>query len=423
MNLTLETGVPVLTVFLQGLLSFLSPCVLPLLPVYISYLAGGADSPEEHRQRRITVNTIFFVIGISFAFFVLGLGVTALGRFFTDSRIWITRIGGILMILFGLYQLGVFGHSGTLDTERRLPFNLDRWTMGPVPALLLGFTFSFAWTPCIGPVLTGVLLMAGTASTQAAGFALIGVYTLGFVLPFLLLGFFTGKVLDFFQKRRNFVRYTVKIAAVLLIIMGTMMLTGWMNNITGYLSGNETESVQSADSSQADNADSQNASDSGSAGSSESSASQSQSSARSAAPDFTLQDQYGNTVTLSDYQGKTVFLNFWATWCPPCRNEMPEIQQLYESYGENGGDVIILGIAAPNYGQEGSVSDIKEFLGDNGYTFPVVMNSGGSLYSDYGISSFPTTIMIDSSGNVYGRAVGGLSYNQMESIIKQTQAG
>ena len=265
--------------------------------------------------------------------------------------------------------------------------------------------------------------MAGTASTQAAGFALIGVYTLGFVLPFLLLGFFTGKVLDFFQKRRNFVRYTVKIAAVLLIIMGTMMLTGWMNNITGYLSGNETESVQSADSSQADNADSQNASDSGSAGSSESSASQSQSSARSAAPDFTLQDQYGNTVTLSDYQGKTVFLNFWATWCPPCRNEMPEIQQLYESYGENGGDVIILGIAAPNYGQEGSVSDIKEFLGDNGYTFPVVMNSGGSLYSDYGISSFPTTIMIDSSGNVYGRAVGGLSYSQMESIIKQTQAG
>ena len=102
---------------------------------------------------------------------------------------------------------------------------------------------------------------------------------------------------------------------------------------------------------------------------------------------------------------------------------MPEIQQLYESYGENSGDVIILGVAAPNYGQEGSVSDIKEFLGDNGYTFPVVMNSGGSLYNDYGISSFPTTIMIDSSGNVYGRAVGGLSYSQMESIIKQTQAG
>ena len=100
-----------------------------------------------------------------------------------------------------------------------------------------------------------------------------------------------------------------------------------------------------------------------------------------------------------------------------------DVNTLYESYGENGGDVIILGIAAPNYGQEGSVSDIKEFLGDNGYTFPVVMNSGGSLYNDYGISSFPTTIMIDSSGNVYGRAVGGLSYSQMESIIKQTQAG
>ena len=377
MNLTIETSVPVITVFLQGLLSFFSPCVLPLVPLYVSYLAGGAQKVDEdgnvhYPRKKILVNTLFFVIGISFTFFLLGFGFTALGRFFTDNRAWFARISGIIMILFGLYQLGLFGRSGAIEREHRLPFRLDRFTMNPLVALLLGFTFSFAWTPCVGPTLASVLLMASSSATSGRGFLLVGVYTLGFVLPFLAVGLFTGAVLDFFRRKRNVVRYTVKIGAVLLILMGIMTLTGFMNGITGYLSSispggtaavqEETsgDSVPEEDSDEApvdaetqDAAATTSAAESAAAESAAESADAEESSEADAgqdvipAMDFTLTDQYGETHTFSDYKGKTVFLNFWATWCPPCKSEMPDIQALYEKYGENEGDLIVLGVANP----------------------------------------------------------------------------
>ena len=241
MNLSVETGVPVITVFLQGILSFFSPCVLPLVPLYVSYLAGGAQTVDEdgsirYPRKRVMVNTLFFVVGISFTFFLLGFGFSALGRFFTGNRVWFARISGIVMILFGLYQLGVFGHSQVIEREHRLPFRIDRFTMNPLVALLLGFTFSFAWTPCVGPTLASVLLMASSSESAARGFLLVGVYTLGFVLPFLGVGLFTGALLDFFRKKRNVVKVTVKLGAALLILMGVMTLTGFMNGITSYLS-------------------------------------------------------------------------------------------------------------------------------------------------------------------------------------------
>ena len=339
MNLTIETSVPVITVFLQGLLSFFSPCVLPLVPLYVSYLAGGAQKVEEdgsirYPRKKILINTLFFVAGISFAFFLLGFGFSALGRFFTDNRAWFARISGIVMIFFGLYQLGLFGRSNTIERERRLPFRLDRFGMNPVVALLLGFTFSFAWTPCVGPTLASVLLMASSSAASGKGYLLVGVYTLGFVLPFLAVGLFTGAVLEFLRKKKNVVRYTVKLGAILLILMGIMTLTGFMNGITGYLSrispggsavteetvpqeaeGMETESAE-AESMEAGASETEESGDSEGAGASAADG------AQDAVPaiDFTLTDQYGQTHTFSDYKGKTVFLNFWATWCPPCKS-------------------------------------------------------------------------------------------------------
>ena len=158
--------------------------------------------------------------GISFAFFLLGLGLTALGAFFHDYQVWFARASGVIILLFGLYQLGLGRRAMLLERERRLPFRLDKLAMNPAAALVMGFTFSFAWTPCVGPTLSSVLLMASSGSSAAAGFLLIGVYTLGFVLPFLAVGLFTGTVLDFFKAHQSAVRYTVKIGAVLLIVMG-----------------------------------------------------------------------------------------------------------------------------------------------------------------------------------------------------------
>ena len=142
------------------------------------------------------------------------------------------------------------------------------------------------------------------------------------------------------------------------------------------------------------------------------------------AVDFELEDQYGNIHRLEDYRGKTIFLNFWATWCPPCKAEMPDIQKLYEksaTEGENA--VIVLGVAAPNMGQEGSEEEIAAFMEEKGYTYPVLMDTEGELFASYGIMSFPTTFMIDRDGNVFGYVSGMLSADMMDSIVRQTLDG
>ena len=402
MEFAASTGISAITVFIQGLLSFFSPCVLPLLPVYIGYLSGGTMSTNskgviQYAKKKILINTLFFIVGISFAFFLLGLGFTAIGQFFNDYRSWIVKIGGILIILFGMYQL--FGLGGDLlGKEHKLPFHLKNMALNPWTALLLGFTFSFAWTPCVGPALTSVLLMASSTASAATGFLLIGLYTLGFVIPFLGIGFFTGALLSFIKKHQQVVRYTVKIGGVLMVIMGLLVFTGWSGGI------NEAVNESAAPDKTSEENQTQ----------------------LSAAPDFTLTDQYGKQHSLSEYKGKTIFLNFWATWCGPCKQEMPDIQRLYEEYNKNSEDVIILGIANPSdekgFGnREGTTEDIKAFLKKNGYTYPVVMDTTGALFQRNNISAFPTTFMINKDGNIFGYISGALSFENMQDIIRQTK--
>ena len=436
MGFTVETGVSALTVFVQGLLSFFSPCVLPLVPLYLGYLAGGAAAGDlsDRQRRRVTMrNTVFFVIGVSFAFFLLGLGFTSLGRFLSGNRAMVARIGGILIVLLGFVQLG-FLSSNFMQREWRLPFNLQKWGMNPLTALLLGFTFSFAWTPCVGPALTSVLLMAGSAATRGMGFVLIGVYTLGFILPFLAVGLFTSQVLGFFKRHTNWVRWTAKAGGVLLILMGVMMFTGWMNGFTGYLSGlgggQKPSASQSVPAPTAAPPASTGQAGSGSEPSGSGAASGSDSAQEQpAAPDFTLVDQNGETHTLSDYKGKVVFLNFWATWCGPCQREMPEIEQLYLDSGGNADDLVVLGVANPksadypNSVDNKTAEEITQFLADGGYTYPVVMDLDGEVFRQYGISAYPTTFMIDAEGSVFGYIQGSLTRDIMDSIIQQTQSG
>lgn len=423
--MNIETGIPFITVFIQGLLSFFSPCILPLVPLYISYLAGGMYRTDEngkisYPRKKVLIHTLFFILGIGFAFVLLGLGFTAIGRFFSGNKVWFTRIGGLIMIGFGLYQLGIFGKSRSMEQTHRLPFSMEGKTFGPFMALLLGFTFSFAWTSCVGPVLASVLLMASSAATAASGFALIGVYMAGFVLPFLAVGIFAGAALDFFNRKRQVIQYTVKIGGILLILMGVMTMTGWMNGLTGYLSGfgtgsqNEAAVPETSEMAERPETQAETVRETETAGKQ-----------TVTAPDFTLTDQFGNSHTLSEYKGKTVFLNFWATWCGPCRMEMPYIQKVYEDYGNNSGDVIILGVANPKTKDRPNNSDVTQeevesFLSENGYTYPVAMDLDGSIFAAYGIQAFPTTFMIDKNGNVYGYAPGSLSEDMIRSIIQQT---
>ena len=411
MGFSMDVGVPVLTVFLQGLLSFFSPCVLPLVPLYLGYLSGGANEEGLYGKRgTLFFNTICFVIGISSAFFMMGLGVSAAGSFLNKNQAMVARIGGILVILFGLYQIGIFGKSKFLGTEHRFWLQLDKLKMSPIVALIFGFTFSFAWTPCVGPALASVLLMAGSAETKLTGFLLIGVYTLGFILPFLAVGLFTATVLEFFKKHNHVVKYTVKIGGALMIFMGILMFTGKMNAITGYLSGTQTISKETEEKETKEETDEDTKAE--------------DKQEIYPASDFVLKDQYGNAHSLADYKGKTIFLNFWATWCGPCRNEMPEIQKIYEeTQQEEDSDLVILGIAAPGFGKEGSQEEIETFLEENGYTYPVLMDTTGEVFMEYGISAYPTTFMVDKDGNLFGYIQGQLNEDMMRSIIRQTMEG
>ena len=437
MGFSIEAGVSVLTVFFQGLLSFFSPCVLPLVPLYLGYLSGGikgeveeADAGAAAAKAKLFLRVLCFTLGISGAFFVLGLGASAAGNFFGEHRMLFARIGGVLIILFGLYQLGLFGSSRVLGEEHRLPFRLEKMTMSPLTALIMGFTFSFAWTPCVGPALTSVLLMAGSAQSSGLGFLLIGVYTLGFILPFLAAGIFTAQLLGFFRRHMKVVRYTVKAGGVLMILMGALMFTGKMNDITGYLSTVQTDAAQEDPSEEDEDVGGESSDAGGSSGSDAGSGADDGEEAERAlraAPlsDLELTDQFGNVHRLEDYKGKVVFLNFWATWCGPCRNEMPDIQKLYEEYAAQGdeAEVVILGVAGPGIGQEGSAEDIAAFMEENGYTYPVLMDESMEMFSEYGISAFPTTFMINKEGKVYGYVPGQMTEDIMRSIIDQTLNG
>ena len=291
-------------------------------------------------------------------------------------------------------------------------------------AFILGFTFSFSWTPCIGPIMSSVLLMASSSATILKSILLIGVYVLGFIIPFLLTGLFTASILSFFKRHQNIVKYTVKIGAILLILMGIMTATGFMNGISSYLSkfAPVGQSYDNTSSDKEENNSEEKVNENTETKETNKSTENGKEETKQLSPaiDFTLVDQNGNTHKLSDYKGKTVFLNFWATWCPPCRAEMPDIQKMYEDYGKNTKDLIVLGVAGTNVGNETDAKGVSEFLNQNSYSYPVVMDEGGSLASKYGVRAFPTTFMINADGNVFGYVTGSLNAHALESIVKQT---
>ena len=409
----LTPDISAIAVFLQGLFSFFSPCVLPLLPVYFGYLSGGtaereADGSLRFDRGRVMINTLFFVLGISVAFFLLGLGASAAGNALIGQQKLITRTGGFLMSLFGLYQSGLLGEWGFLAKERRLPFRFETMAASPVMAFVFGFVFSFAWTPCVGPMLSSVLILA--AAEPEKGMVMILLYTLGFVIPFILLGLFSETVLNLVKRHKGIMAFTVKAGGVLMIVLGLLLFSGKLDGTgTAAPQQNATQSTQQTDDATQKDTQTQNAAQR-----------ENQAQPAVAAIPFTLKDQYGKKHTLNDYKGKIIFLNFWATWCPPCRAEMPDIQKLYERSSREGKDsVIVLGVAAPKLGSEKDEAGIKAFMEKNGYSYPVLMDKGGKLFEAYGIRAIPTTYLIDRRGNVIGRVQGALSAENLEKIIQQ----
>ena len=153
-----------ITVLLEGIVSFFSPCVIPLLPIYMGYLAGNAKEKDKdgniiYRRKKVFSYTLFFVLGISMSFFLLGLSFTAIGSFFKENRAMIAIIGGIIILLLGLFQLKII-KLPFLQKEKKLNVKINPKKMSPIMAFIMGFLFSFAWTPCVGPALSSVLILS-----------------------------------------------------------------------------------------------------------------------------------------------------------------------------------------------------------------------------------------------------------------------
>ena len=399
--------ISILMVFMEGVLSFLSPCVLPLLPVYMGYLIGSDVNNKQIRKKRFVIFfTLSFIFGIFTAILLMTISITLISSFFRDHMSVFIKVGGILIIVLGLFQLGFF-KSNFLGKTRRLPFTLKK-EMNLLLAFLMGFTFSFAWTPCIGPALSSILLLANSSQNLWMSNFLMVIYALGLTIPFLLIGIFTDSILNWLSNHKSIMNYTVKLGAIILIFFGVSMVSGKMNFISNYMTQSSNNAMikdKNEDKKEdgGENKDEKN--------------SEQEKALLQQLGSYELKDQHDKIIKLEDYKGKVVFLNFWATWCPPCRGELPNIQKLYEKYRSDK-HVAILTIVYPG-GQEKGKSDLKEFISDNALTVPVLFDDG-FIYSTFGIGSMPTTFMLDKEGKPYGYIEGALTMEMMENMILKT---
>ena len=386
------TNISFIVVFIEGLLSFFSPCVLPMLPIYIGYLSGTYTSEETKKRRiRLLLFTICFIAGIFAGILLVHMTFSAFAGFFLDQREWMARIGGIIIILLGLHQLGVF-RFGKLIQTFQLQSPVSKGSMNVLIAFVMGFTFSFAWTPCIGPAMTSILVLSANASSWMNGVLLACLYALGLTLPFLLVGIFTDTLLTKLQSYKKYMNAAVKIGAVLMILMGVWLIGSTVNTVQVPAEMAEEEITEE------NNADDV-----------------------IMAPDITLNDLYGNEVSLSDYQGKIVYLNFWGTWCPACQSELDSLQALYEQY-QDSDEVAVLTLINGAYRESGTES-AREFMESNELTFPVLYDETGAWFYQYGVTSFPTTFMINADGSVFGYLEGAVNKEIMDEIIEMTKKG
>lgn len=226
--------------FIAGLLTFLAPCTLPLVPAYLTFIGGSSvkdlgDKNKVGKARvRVFLNGLFFVLGFSFVFILLGLFAGTIGGFVSSGRIWFSRIGGLAVILFGLVMLEFVNIPG-LTSEKKFQINANSEKRGTYGfSFLLGAIFGSGWTPCIGPILGSILIIAGSSATAGSGAILLAIFSFGLAIPFLLIALGIGRAQKMIDKYADKLGFVKKIGGILIIILGVLLLTDRMHLLVSY---------------------------------------------------------------------------------------------------------------------------------------------------------------------------------------------
>lgn len=386
--------------FLAGLASFLSPCVLPLVPGYISLMSGiSIDRLKEggsrsSARRAVIFNSLAFNAGLSLIFVALGATAGLVGATVLSNP-WVRIVGGIVIILFGLHLIGLL-KIGALYRDTRV-FSSEK-PRGMLGSLTLGMAFAAGWTPCIGPILGGIIGLAATSGGWRGGLVLSAFYSAGLAVPFLLTGLGINQFLGFYGKFRQHLHKVEVVSGVVLILIGLLVASGYStllasSRLAAIIPNAETWIKTPAPATTA------NASAPGSARSFQ------------PAPDVEFQTLDGKAFRLTELRGKVVLLNFWATWCVPCRAEIPEFNAMQRDLKAQGLEIV--GVSTSD-----TVEAIKDFQKDLKQEY-TVLSGAADIGDKFGNGpGLPVTHLIDREGRVRQKLIGQRDRAAFELALK-----
>ena len=383
-----------------GLLSFFSPCILPLLPVYVGVLTTDASSDTLGLGRRCA-NTIAFVLGICCVFVTLGAGAGALGSTFDSSYVAIAL--GILVFIFGLHLAGVI-RIPFLNRERRA--NLSKIQVrGILGAFVLGLAFSFGWTPCVGPILGTILALAAEQGSAAVGAGLLLVYALGLCVPFVIITLAANVALAKLRALHKYLPILQRIGGTLIAIMGLWLVFSQVSALGVQQRANEAsqQDNQTASVNDARGASAGDASTEGLSG---------------AWKNVVLTDLDGNKHRLSDLKGTPVYFEFWGSWCDSCVADLGQLHEVHAAHAAVG-DVTVVSVVTPGFYGEREQDDFVAWARDNGVEVPVWMDVNCSLATHLNVSAFPTSVFVNSAGDIAKIRLGAIDRDELESLLAE----
>jgi cytochrome c-type biogenesis protein len=369
--------------FVAGLLSFASTCVLPLVPAYITYMGATAAGSQNSfgEQLRVVGNAALFVAGFATAFVALGASFGLIGADLKAFRPMLLQIAGVALVLIGIALL-TLGRIPGLMGEKRFDI-AHRLPRAPWAAYVIGLAFAIGWTPCVGPILAAILLRAGGSGTAGQGALLLASYSAGLGLPFLVAAGLSGVLTRLLARIRGAYAVLNAVAAMFLIGMGVLIFS---NRLTIFNDFFPVVAVTTPFDSQFQR------------GEPNLPATRGPVQVGKPAPDFTLTDLDGHPVSLSALKGKPVLVNFWATWCVPCRDELPLIRDEYQAHRAEG-----LAVVAINFGDESSAT-VRKFWQSTNLEPPPVMDPKGQASTAYGVtlssSGLPVSVIVARDGTV-----------------------